>query len=736
MAGTKLRALWPLILIGLLAAIPLRAILFGGETPGPWDQIATMVPGGPEAKDLPAWQVLQADGALQFYGWRKQVLEAYSAGGVPVWNPHSLGGIPLAANSQSGASYPPHVLLGVAGVPVGVALALLAWFHLVVAGLGVAALARQVGATPLGASLGGGLFAVSPFMVGWVALPSVISTVAWVPWLVAAVLLATRRGRAVHLVGAGLAGSMMLLAGHLQFAALGLLAGLVAFVAGWVVFRPRFTVRDVSVALVGLGLCAVGTLVLIRPVLDYSQLSHRRNTPTAEGYRAYLGGAMSPSEAVGLVESRLFGDPTARVKVSETLEAPAFWPTLRRPAATYPETAIGIGAIGLVLAFLGRWNRRLIPVAAVGILGVLVAFGTPLNQALYFGVPGWSSTGIPARAGFLIALCLAVLAARGIGRARFSPIALGVGGAAIVGSLVLANAQDVTGMAMVGAFPALLAALLAGVLVVGGARATLPPGWRPGTLAVPMVFLAALLVPAPPSGKVPDLSGLPRPASGQRVAVEMGDWNLYDTPKALLPPNLLSIAGVSEVSGYDSLISRDRVEWFKAIAGGEPAPPENGNMMRIREITNLEPLIDAGVELIYARRLIPGAEPISTIGAVTIHRIPGAPIVQGDRGSVRFRRLPGGGIEFDPDGSESYLVREQFSPNWSALQQNRRVQVEKEGPWIRVKPSGDQQPIRLDPDPSAKTRLFWGFLAVFLAVLVEGLIKLESVRRQRTFMKS
>jgi hypothetical protein len=154
-----------------------------GKALGPFDQIRAMAPWNGPAPEQP-WDVLQADGVLQFYPWRDLVLQAWGSGTMPFWNPYELAGYPLLANSQSAALYPPHILFGILHVPTPVAITLLAWFHLAWAGLGAYFLARKIGASQTGGLVAGLSFSLSPFMVAWTGLPSVPSTVSWIPWIV------------------------------------------------------------------------------------------------------------------------------------------------------------------------------------------------------------------------------------------------------------------------------------------------------------------------------------------------------------------------------------------------------------------------------------------------------------------------------------------------------------------------------------------------------------------------
>ena len=117
----RLRRLAPILYLAILPVLPLWRAVFLGEAIGPFDQIRHMAPWAAPAPDQP-WDVLQADGALQFYGWRSMVLESWGKGQIPAWNPYELAGTPLLANSQSGGFYPPIVILGVLHVPATLAI--------------------------------------------------------------------------------------------------------------------------------------------------------------------------------------------------------------------------------------------------------------------------------------------------------------------------------------------------------------------------------------------------------------------------------------------------------------------------------------------------------------------------------------------------------------------------------------------------------------------------------------
>ena len=268
---------WLLPLVFFLAPIlPLWRALFLGLTIGPFDQIRTMTPWNASSPHTP-WDVLQADGVLQFYPWRDLVFRAWGNGQVPLWNSYELAGTPLLANSQSGALYPLHVIAGVLhfGTPAGdCSTGLVSPF---LAGLGAYKLCRAMGGTRLGGTIAGTSFCLSPFMLAWTALASVITTVAWIPWVLWAIteLMAHTQATERHwkrlTAALAICTGMMLLGGHLQFAFYGLLAGFLltatSFLASLSVLRTQ---AAISLFKVGAGI-VLGVMMASRPNNSFAQ---------------------------------------------------------------------------------------------------------------------------------------------------------------------------------------------------------------------------------------------------------------------------------------------------------------------------------------------------------------------------------------------------------------------------------------------------------------------------------
>lgn len=612
----------------LVTAVPIWDALFAGQAIGEFDAVRHMAPWNGPAPDQP-WDVLQADSVLQFYPWRHMVLDAWGKHQLPLWNPYELAGTPLLANSQSGGFYPPHIVLGLLHVPTAFAMALLAWFHLTLAGLGVYALARRLGAGRLGAFVGGSSFSLSVFMLEWTALPSVPSTVAWIPWLLAGICsIFDSETRILRIPWLGVAGTafsaaMMILAGHLQFAAYGFMAAIL-FALGFAIKDVRKRPRPTGVAaasfLAALILGGAMASPQLLPVLQFSKLSWRQNAPSAQGYESYVAGAIKPFELANLTIPSALGSPREAVKVDDRTFS-AYWPLLAKQGANLAESAVTIGPLVMGLLFLVPWRRKeLWIVAAMAVLALLLALGTPLNALLYYGVPGWSATGSPDRIIVLFVLGACVLAAVAVDHAHavpgyrrlavlVLPLVIGLCLTPLAGLAPDAGrAQQLVdvlrGAATGEAFSSLaLAVLLAGI---GLAILLFPRAakYRMGLAVFPLVIAWSGYA----SNIVPTGDPLPITESTDmaRVAIVNTNWSIPIAPNAIYPPNTASLSGLHEIGGYDSLLDGAAVRLMERIDRTDPsrpdtgpAPPENGNMMFVKPSLDRAQLAEAGVTKIY-----------------------------------------------------------------------------------------------------------------------------------------
>lgn len=695
---------WLVGLIIFLCGLPFFPALIKGETLGPWRHINPLM--NAEAP-VPAagFDVLAADGALQFYVWRTLVFEHWRAGEVPAINLNQLAGAPLLANSQSGALYPLHWLVGILGIPTGVGLLLLAWAHLAIAALGVRAWALRLGAGPTGAALGGLGFGLSAFLVQWSVIPSVPTTVAWIPWALWA-LAGARHHWLPSLVGSGTFLALMFLGGHLQFAFYGsLMFALYAVYLAIESLRERKgTLAIVGVSVAGAAMGAAMASGHLIPVLEYSRFSHRIAAPSEEGYQAFAGSAIQPWELIGLTAPSTLGAPGSTIYDDEReVDWPSFWPMFVKPGANAAESAIAIGPMvlfGLLLLLARRDPRPWIGPAILGAVGLLLALGTPLNRLLYYGIPGFSATGSPGRAAVIFVLAMCVVAAcawprdeesvdeaHGKRLQRLSLIAAGIGVVLVLATVSLSGLTPwlpqvpVAFLQLEQLTRTLPWALGAGALLVVTATLWSRPGMHLAAAGAALgAHLMTSMVLHVVTGPTPDVPN--RPVTGtsteRHAFINDNSWSFFGPGTTWMMPNLATLTENEDIGGYDSLLHRDTVNVLREINRGEdPAPPINGNMMLVKPGYDPVALGAAGVTQVHQR---------AADGSIVTEEVPGPGIASGRFGRVNLRRdrLKGEVDAFGVQGPTRLVVRYRNIPGWRAYSDGRPVTIDPESPWLEV----------------------------------------------------
>jgi hypothetical protein len=316
------------------------------------------------------------------------VADALREGLWPLWHPGTDGGAPFLM------AYPVDLLLLLA-VGAKATLALSPALHVLLAMVGMGALARRVGIGPAGAVLSGAVFGLSGLMLGSVLYPTFLAA-AWAPLALALflALVETPTPRRVAALALVLA---------LQVSTLGAAAVLQTALAALVLLPSRPGRRLALATSAAVGLAAL----LAAPVL-LGSFSLLEGTARGRGFGAAVGLSYSAPLPVLLeaVLPRFLGDPL-------TFSGVGFWGQPFFPGGTPFFLSLYVGPLVLLLA--ARAGRREVRLWVLVALGVLLSLGAHGPLAPVLG-PLLHTLRGPVKFFLLTTLGLSLLAGRGLDR--------------------------------------------------------------------------------------------------------------------------------------------------------------------------------------------------------------------------------------------------------------------------------------------------------------------------------
>ncbi len=738
-----------------LSVIFLYRSVFTGNVFLPGDLLLHAAPfGGSAAGHIAGqWNPLRWDGIAQFFPWRHFAARAIHSGTLPLWNPYQLSGTPFVANSQSAPFYPGNFLFYV--MPVMRAFAYSAIFHLTLAGWFTYLLARRLNCSEAASLFAGTAFAFSAWQVCWLQLPSFLATSCWIPLTLAIIhaVFTTHQKRVRQTACLALSVGMMLLAGHLQIAFYGFLASALWAAALLVkclrnknsVALPAVTLAIVA-GFAGGGLLAAPQLL---PAIELSKISHRVSKPSAEGYALYTGYALPRAGLVQLALPGFFGgdtDPENKYWGFYTQHVGDTDIAIRHNAA---ETAVYVGIVTLLLGLYGVFAAampggntsrfRALFFSVLAVIALLLALGTPLNYITYFGIPGFSQSGSPARVLVLWSLAWALLGAFGVDalgathrsdeRVRIAAIAgffllaaLGLSSVATALSVQLPGFKplvpmlgDALARAQEDAVRLVVIVCVSFQLMLPGVRKRLyaGPGFRPisiGGLALLLVtidlFAAGIRINPVSSPEViypvtPGITYLQKNAGHERVMPVNLHWSLYSGPKSVLPPNAGMVYGLRDVQGYDSLMPGAYKAWANrfTIADSRPgaqgrrdsSPVEVANMIFFEDPNSVDVPETAALFALTppAESWNPDAGQSPTgqhVGeaqdsGMEVYRLPGKPRAELVNGTASWMEdgLNRITLATAADAATTLLLRDQRYPGWRAYIDTFATSVPIEG---------------------------------------------------------
>jgi hypothetical protein len=319
--------------------------------------------------------VLHRDSALWVFPARWFVRQALLSGQSAAWNPYQGLGFPVLADPQYALFYPPHWLLLL--VPDGLVAHLATWLsfsHLVWGGLGMALLARKLGAASFGATVAGLTWALSGHTTSaWMIGPLLLGH-AWIPWVARGFLALARKEGRQPLASAVWPKAMSLLVGELFVSAMAALFAAVVVLAAAkeIRFAPSFFATAARAGAAWLIAVTIAAVSWLPPVLLL------RNTERAQPFDRVAGELYShhPLRALEMVAPGALGDPTGEYPAGRWVGEPA-----AGGAPLFFSSYLGVASVALPL--IGLRRRRLqIVLAGFSVLALFVAFGryTPVHQ--------------------------------------------------------------------------------------------------------------------------------------------------------------------------------------------------------------------------------------------------------------------------------------------------------------------------------------------------------------------
>lgn len=550
-------------------------------------------------EDLPLWNPLRWDGITQFYPWRYFASETIRSGTIPLWNPYQFCGTPFVANSQSAVFYPANLLFYL--LPVATAFNYSALLHLTACGWFTYLFMRRLKCGQAGALIAGVVYTYSAWQVSWLQLPTFLATSCWFPLLFRQIHLLIRHEalspshtRNVKAGALGCIVGLMLLAGHLQIAFYGLLAGgLWAVSLLWAEQREGGWVcvyRGCLRSLLGLTLGLLLSFPQLLPSLELSRVSHRVGKPSKEGYRLYVEYAPSHGALASLFLPDFFGNDRSAENAFWGFYTKSLGPDKMIAIRHNPaEIATYVGVLTLLLGifaiistiFSKSYDKRILFWGGIAGLSLFMALGTPINAIFYFGVPGFGQSGSPGRVLVLWTFAWAVLSGFGLNTlVRSAPTTKEVYatlGATLtaMGFTALFVVLMMEGKLTGASYPTLSEAVghigsgwaRLGVTVGIGILILLPlrafAKWRTPIAIVGMIVeLFAVGIFANPTSKseyvYPKTEGiklLQAKSEHEHIFPLNRDWKLEEARPAVLLPNGAMVYGLRDVQGYDSLFT-------------------------------------------------------------------------------------------------------------------------------------------------------------------------------------
>jgi hypothetical protein len=328
------------------------------------------------------------DVITQIYPWKKVTIDMWKNGIIPLWNPYSFAGTPQAANYQSAVFSPVNLLFLI--FPFIDAWSFMILLQPVIAGVGMYLYLRKISGSHAGPLLGAIGFMFCAFMTTWMAYGTLSYAIGLLPWILWCITSDFQKESIVRRLILSALIAFSFVSGHFQIS---------LYVLGMSIFYILFeslSKKKIKQGMV-LFIYVIGGVMLAAPQLLLTFDAYNASTRSI----SFVKGEVIPWQYIVTVLSPdFFGNPVTRND----------W------FGHYAEWGSYIGVIPLFLAMLAvvynvkGYKKFFI---TTGILSILLAYPTPLNDLLFrLKIPA-ISTSAASRIIVLLSFSLATLSALG-----------------------------------------------------------------------------------------------------------------------------------------------------------------------------------------------------------------------------------------------------------------------------------------------------------------------------------
>lgn len=369
-----MKRVWPIFCIVILWLFFSSPYVIKGLVPFPSDYLVSFFPPWNSEFGMPVKNNAMPDVITQIFPWKKLTIETWKSGAIPLWNPYSFSGTPHGANYQSAIFSPLNVLFFF--LPFLDAWSVMVLLQPFFAGLGLYFLLRSRARSQIGSLIGAVGFMFCGFMSTWMAYGTLGWAIAALPWALWAI--ETKRN-----ILLALSIAFSFLSGHFQISLY-----MVFTVIAYILYVRRLS----SLFFVFLGILFAAPQLLLT-FLAYLDSNRGVSIGKIEVIPwRYL---------ITIVFPDFFGNPVTRND----------W------FGHYAEWASFVGIVPLLFglfAVLKRVKDGRIFFVLLGVVTLLFAFPSPLNDLLYWLRIPILSTSANSRIIVLLSFSLASLSAFGL----------------------------------------------------------------------------------------------------------------------------------------------------------------------------------------------------------------------------------------------------------------------------------------------------------------------------------